>query len=891
MTPLLRQYVRIKAQHPDHVLFFRCGDFYEMFSDDARLAARVLGITLTKRGTDQNGDPIPLAGVPYHSVEPYLARFIRAGYKVAICEQVENPKTAKGVVRREVVRVVTPGTVLEDNLLDNKSNNYLSALIEEKGAYGLAALDFSTGQFAIAEFHGKDAAAACSHELTRLNPTEIVLAREQKDALAEIFGWSVSPGLFASEERKAPAARDLKQPSIALVESSAVSVYAARNALLQQFGVRDLNGFGAENSKLGVCAAGAILQYLRETQRQQLVHLNELRVYSPGEFMTLDSTTQRSLELVANLTDATRGNTLLEVLDNTSTSMGARTLKSWVLQPLRNQKLIEARLEAVAIFVGDFALRAKTIEALRSINDLERIVSRVACRTANARDLLGLRNSLQQVPVLRTLLESRTAPDARNALAAILRRLDPLTDLAFGLQDALADNPPVTVREGGMIKAGFNPTLDELRAITSDSKTWIASMRQNEAERTGIANLKIGYNRVFGYYIEISNSHAGKVPPDYIRKQTLVNAERFITPDLKEKEEVILHAEERMQELEFEIFEGLCKQVCASARPIQDTARAIAELDTLLSLAQAAVSGNYCKPEIHEGSEIQIVDGRHPVLEALDLDQPFVPNDTLLNNADGQILLITGPNMAGKSTYIRQVALITLLSHVGSFVPARSARIGLVDRIFTRVGAMDQLARGQSTFLVEMSETANILNNTTDHSLVILDEIGRGTSTYDGLSIAWAVIEYLHNTPGRRPKTLFATHYHELVELEETLPRLRNFSVAVLEEAGRVAFLYKIVRGSTDHSYGIYAAQVAGLPRQAIARAREILTELEQGNAVEVRGGKAPKIQEQRVQLTLFDAIEHPAITRLRALQIDSMTPLQALALLAELVAEARQQS
>ena len=940
LTPLMRQYWQIKEQHPQHVLFFRCGDFYEMFFDDAKVAASVLGITLTSRGTDAAGAPVPLAGIPYHSVEPYLAKMIRAGHRVAICEQTENPKTAKGVIRREVVRIVTPGTVLEENLLSDKANNYLLALVAEyeprglrAGAFastaeldvlstngagdtraipiGLAALDFSTGEFTIAEFRGVEGLANCASEIARLAPSELIIPHGQKS-------WFDESGLLSASSLEGMSSQnsELRSQSLSTstVDDSSCSHFAARDAVLRQFGVRDLNGFGAEGHPLGVRAAGAILHYVRETQRTPLVHVNELSVHYPGAHMTLDATTQRSLELVCNLTDATRRHTLLEVLDRTATAMGGRLLRSWIVQPLRAPQLINQRLDALELLVKDGQIRTGLLERLRSISDLERIVSRAACKTANARDLLALRNSLEQVPALRELVVSavaqvnaganRNGRSAGEVVRPLLQelgdRLDPLPVLTAELERAIVDAPPLTVREGGLIKQGYDENLDELRVLSSDSKSWIAALRQREADRTSIANLKVGFNRVFGYYLEVSNSHSAKVPAEWIRKQTLAGAERFVTPELKEKEEVILHAEERSHDLEFDLFERLRDKVCEEARKIQMTARVVAQLDALLSLAQVAVAQRYVRPKIirvdataapdakTHCSELTIRDGRHPVLETLRLDQPFVPNDTQLNNDADQILLITGPNMAGKSTYIRQVALITLMAHMGSFVPASEARVCTIDRIFTRVGAMDQLAKGQSTFLVEMSETANILNNATDDSLVILDEIGRGTSTYDGLSIAWAVVEYLHNTRGRRPKTLFATHYHELAELEGPLARVKNYNVAVHEEEGKVAFLYRILRGHTDHSYGIYAAQVAGLPKSAVERARRILADLEKGNAIHIGPGhgaaKAPvKIEERTVQLTLFDAAEHPAVSKLRQLDTDALTPLEALTLLAEL--------
>lgn len=897
-TPLLRQYLRIKAQHPDHILFFRCGDFYEMFYDDAKVAAQVLGIALTSRGTDAHGQPVPLAGVPYHAVEPYLAKMIRAGFKVAICEQMENPKYAKGVVRREVVRVITPGTVVEENILDNKANNYLVAIFAGHDAYGLAALEFSTGEFSVAEFWGRDAARRLAHEVGRLEPAELILLRDQREAIEEILGWrrdaeelpmegAVGEAPVVGEET--PRQLSEKRPAVAVVDGPVSPVYA-REMLCRQFGVHDLSGFGVEQLELAQCAAQAVLMYLQQTQSARLAHITGLRVYEPGEYMMLDTTTQRSLELVANLSDASRRNTLLEVLDHTVTAMGGRLLRTWILKPLRVREEIERRLDAVQELVDHYTLRHRLTEALRGMADLERIVARAVCKAANPRDLLALRQSLETVPKVQALL-SDAATDT--LLCELGKKLNSLPDLVAQLR-AIVDSPPVTVREGGIIVDGFDPKLDELRSVARDSKSWIAAMRQAEIERTGIPNLKIGYNKVFGYYIEVTNSYLDRVPPTYIRKQTLVGAERFITPELKEKEEIILHAEERIQELEFEIFERLREAVCDCAREIQQTAAAVAHLDALLSLAHVAVGGNYARPKIVPNDDqcaLSIIEGRHPVLEVLDLGQPFVPNDVRLDHRENQILLITGPNMAGKSTFIRQVALIALMAHIGSFVPARQATIPILDRIFTRVGAMDQIARGQSTFLVEMSETANILNNASNESLVILDEIGRGTSTYDGLSIAWAVVEYLHNTKGRQPFTLFATHYHELTSLEDVLPRVKNFNVAVLEEEDRVAFLYKIVRGATDRSYGIYAAQVAGLPRATIRRAKEILRSLEEGSDIRVRStATSREDRSSAIQLTFFDLLEDPIIQRLRELDVNKLTPLDALALLAELSELARRQ-
>lgn len=981
LTPLLRQFQQIKTEHPDHVLFFRCGDFYEMFFDDARVCAEALGITLTSRGTDTEGNPVPMAGVPFHSVEGYLARMIRSGYRVAMCEQMENPKTAKGIVRREVTRIVTPGTVLEESLLSDKANNYLVALVgggsisEEDdlatgarvgqfASLGLAALDFSTGEFLACEFHRATAAADCLTELIRLAPSEIIVPEDQRQCfeasdMLEAFGLEASAG-SGNEARQ-------QMVPLATADPAAITANAARAALLQQFGVRDLHGFGLEDHPLAIQAAGAVLQYLKETQRSTLHHVRELHLHTPENYMVLDATTQRSLELVTNLTDASRRHTLFEVLDRTATAMGGRMLRSWILQPLRDPAAITARLDAVEALTTNYDARQQLSELLKGIADMERITSRCACGSANGRDLLSLKASLQRITPLRELLSrlgsiapvvpgvipvpagtahgqpaehthhqngTNNFPDAhgdpilshgnkladvstsaeknqgetrRNLLHKLIESLNPLDALTARLEAALVDQPPLSIRDGGILKDGYNAELDELRSLTGDSKSWIAALRQREAERTGISNLKVGFNRVFGYYLEVSHGNASKVPPEWIRKQTLTGGERYVTPELKEKEEVILNADERANELEFTLFEELRAGVCAETAAIQTTAHAIARLDALYALATVACFRNYVRPQIapEDGTrEITIRDGRHPVLESLRGDTPFVPNDTRINNSDEQILIITGPNMAGKSTYIRQVALITLMAHLGSFVPASEATIAPVDRIFTRVGAMDQIAKGQSTFLVEMSETANILNNATDNSLVILDEIGRGTSTYDGLSIAWSVVEYLHNTPGRRPKALFATHYHELAGLEGPLERVRNYNVAVHEEEERVAFLYRILRGHTDHSYGIYAAQVAGLPREAVSRARRILADLEKGNVIHVqtsqhdasdaatakpsRRDSSVRVEERTVQLTFFDLADHPVLEKLRNVEINTLTPLQALSLLADLKQDAK---
>jgi len=867
LTPMVRQYSRIKAQYPDMILMFRLGDFYEMFNEDAQVASRVLEIALTKKHIG-DGRTMPLAGIPYHALDSYLARFIKAGYKVAICEQLEEPSQAKGVVRRDVVRVVTPGTLVESDILDEKLNNYLAAVAVDKGVCGLAYVDLSTGRFVVGEFDSKRANEELATELMTLQPAELLVAESSLECVTAFF-----------DPRRLPL--------LTVRASAEFDPALGRKRLLNQLGVAGLEGFGAETMTIALGAAGCILGYLEGTQKTALQHLKSLEVHSPADVMILDYTTQRGLELLETLHGGDKMGTLLSILDHTLTAMGARMLRRWIVRPLRLREAIERRLDAIADLVGDFGIRDAIAKGLRGLHDLERIMSRVGCRSANGRDLYCLRLSLERLPVLRQGLATAHAP----LLREIAEHIDPLPQLRDLLQRALADDPPLLLHEGGLIRDGYNGEVDQLRDLTRDSKSWIQRMQEEEIRRTGIPKLKIGYNKVFGYYIEVTKPNLRLVPNDYIRKQTLVGAERFVTPALKEKEEIILNAEERLQTLELELFEALRDQVAQYILPIQELAQRLGEIDCLRSLAETAIVGGYVRPEINEDGHLEIVEGRHPVLEAIQTDPPFVPNDTHLDNETCQIALITGPNMAGKSTYIRQVALITLLAHMGSFIPARRASIALVDRIFTRVGAMDQLAKGQSTFLVEMNETANILNNATDHSLVILDEIGRGTSTYDGLSIAWAVLEALANRKSRQPKTLFATHYHELVELENHLARMKNFNVAVLEEKSKIVFLYKIVPGGTDRSYGIYAAQLAGVPGEVLTRAREILFDLECGNTIDIKSSarKPPRATtEDQIQLTFLDGLTHPVLEKLRSLDVNQLTPLEALRLLDELSRESR---
>jgi DNA mismatch repair protein MutS len=861
-TPGMRQWRAVKSRHPDHLLLFRMGDFYETFHEDAVTASEVLGITLTKRGVE-NDKPIPLAGIPYHALESYLGRLVRAGQRVAICEQVEDPKKAKGIVRREVVRVVTPGTLVEEALLDEGRNNYLGALCRDEHGWGLAVTDLSTGALRLTVLSGRGASDQLRAELCRFAPAEVLVPAPLRAEVEAGLARTIETVLTEQPVDGFDTARAVRE----LTEAGLIS---------------ETDGAGEARRAPALGAAGALLSYLTQTQCGRVDHLQPAVWHAVEEHMVLDAATQRGLELIESQTPGVAGATLLAVLDHTRTPLGRRRLRTWLLLPLRDVAAIDARLDSVGDMAGDFALRRRLRDHLRGFADLERILGRAATRQANARDLAALGRSLGTAPRVReTLLGAGTA----GLLGELAENWTDCADLHDHLTRAVVDEPPAVTREGGMVRDGWNTELDELRALTGDTKGWIRTLQATEVERTGIQTLKVGFNRVFGYYLEVTKPNIHLVPEDWIRKQTLVNAERYITPALKEKEEVILRADERIKELELEIFEALCAEVSGQARPIQRLADQVATVDGLLSLAEAAVTGNFVRPTVTEEAGIVIREGRHPVLETLPLGGPFVPNDTVLDPAEQQILVITGPNMAGKSTHIRQVALITIMAQMGSFVPAREARIGLVDRVFTRVGATDHLARGQSTFLVEMSETAAILHHATDRSLVILDEIGRGTSTYDGLAIAWAVIEHLHATQGCRPLTLFATHYHELAELEGRLPRVKNFNVAVHEDEEEITFLYRVVPGHTDHSYGIYAAKVAGLPEEAIQRAQEILFQLECGHSPAAGGGGAEGTD---YQLTLFDAATHPALERLRGIDPNQLTPVEALKVLDEIVRSLR---
>jgi DNA mismatch repair protein MutS len=857
-TPLRRQYLQIKKQYPDAILLFRLGDFYETFDEDAKVLAQTCDIVLTSRPVGKN-QRVPLAGVPHHAVEGYIAKLINAGYKVAICEQVSD-QAVKGLMPREVVRVITPGTVVEPTLLDEKRNNYLAALVVEGNKAGIAYVDITTGEFAATQVSDDDVWQAVEQELERLQPAEVLVS--QISNLKSQISNHLSP-----------------------YDDWRFELGNARQALLDHFGVASLAGFGCEGLPLAVQAAGAIVQYLRETQKAALGQLRGLSTYSPTAFMNLDAATRRNLELLQTIRTGSVKGSLLGVLDATVTAMGGRLFRQWLNQPLLDRDQLERRLDAVDAFYHDTPARTEVRALLKELSDLERLANRVVQRIAGPRDLLGIRKSLEAVPRLREVVEGMEDKSLLSHIpSAPLRTgpysLDPCPEVGALIEQAIADDAPATLTSGGVIRPGFSAELDNVVTASRDAKRWVANLEATERKRTGIKSLKVGYNKVFGYYIEVTKANLDAVPEEYIRKQTLVNAERYITPELKEYEALILNAQERILDLESTIFHQVCEQVGAFAERLLGAARALAHLDVYAALAEVALRYNYVRPVLTEGDEIEIVAGRHPVVELTQRDEPFVPNDVCLSPEE-TILVITGPNMSGKSTFLRQVAIIVLMAQIGSFIPADEARIGLVDRIFTRIGAQDEISAGQSTFLVEMVETANILHHASVRSLLILDEIGRGTSTYDGISIAWAVVEYIHNHPRLRAKTLFATHYHELTELAGILPHVRNYNVAVTEEGDKVIFQHKIVPGSADRSYGIHVAQLAGIPRAVINRAAEILSELEDYSDLREKRQRVGEVAVQ--QLPLFGTEPHPVVEEIRQLKIDEMSPLEAISKLYQL--------
>ena len=867
-TPLMRQYAAIKKEHPNALLFFRLGDFYELFFEDAVVAAKELQITLTSRNKEK-GVAIPMCGVPYHSAEGYISKLIRRGFKVAICEQVEDPRLAKKLVRREVTRVVTPGTAA-DSSLTSEENNFLAAVATVEERAGFAALDLSTGEFRATEFAGQSAERHIQEELEQLRPRELLygssaplLDRRSEGASGGLAETPLDDWIFAPDH------------AVPLLEN--------------HFGVLSLEGFGLAGKPAAASAAGAILYYIRSTQRGTLDHIDRIGFYERQNCLILDATTVRNLELIEPLfagTDA--GVTLFRCLDATVTPMGKRLLRAWMLRPSLERAEIEARLDAVEAQAKDLVAREEVRRALAGILDLERLLSRVTLETANPRDVLALAASLARVPQVRKALAAFSA--AR--LGDLHTRLDELGDLRSKIEQTILPEPPLTLSDGGVIAAGIDQDLDELRDLSRNSKQYLARVEQRERERTGIASLKVKFNSVFGYYIEISKANLHHAPADYERKQTLVNAERFTTPELKEYESKILDAQEKIVEIERRLFAELRSAIAAEAKPIRQTALALAEVDVLACLAHIATLRNYCRPQFHKQSEedpkqagdLEIVEGRHPVIEQQELaggSERFVPNDLFLNSSSHNIVVLTGPNMGGKSTYLRQAALIVILAQMGSFVPARAARLGIVDRVFTRIGASDNLARGRSTFMVEMTETAAILHTSTARSLILLDEVGRGTSTYDGLAIAWAAIEYLHAHV--RAKTLFATHYFELTELAEQLSGVKNYHVSVKETGGSVVFLRKVEPGAADRSYGIEVAKLAGLPNEVVVRAREVLAEHESAEhrmSEHLTPGAEP---ERPAQLTIFTPLSQPVLEKLHDVDLNRLTPLEALNLLAEL--------
>jgi len=862
MTPMLRQYLEIKAQYPEAILFYRMGDFYEMFFDDAVTASKILGITLTSRSHKDDENRVPMCGVPYHAVSGYLSKMIKAGYRVAICEQVEDPAQSKGIVKREVVRVVTPGVTLDEATLEDRDNTYLAAVCRERkgknrSLVGIGFADVSTGEFPVCEvLCSDDDPTPVLDAITRMQPAELLIP--EKD---ETFFQPLLSALT-------PLQDDL---CLTLRPDHDFDREIARETLTEHFRTSNLAGFGCDHLSAALRAGGGLLAYLRETQKTDLTTIRRLTPLNDGEYLVIDDSSRRNLELTETIIGGRREGSLLSVLDRTRTPMGARYLKQQILFPLQDRERIAARLSSVEILLADPDRLARLQAILDEIHDLERLCGRLGLGQGNGRDMNSLGASLVRLPEFKALLESCPA----SLLQDIGRRLDPLDDLRDLIQRAIREDAPITLREGNLIREGYDPQLDELLILLRDGREMIAALEAKERERTGNPKLKVGYNKVFGYYFEVSRAQAETIPDDFIRKQTLVNAERFITPELKELENRIATASDQRLELEYRLFIEIRAEVTAQSERLLHTARDIACIDFLCSLAQVAGQNHYTRPLLDDGRRLLIEEGRHPVIEQSLPPGQFVPNDVLLDPDDQQgLLIITGPNMAGKSTVLRQTALIVLMAHIGSFVPADRAEICLVDRIFTRVGAMDDLRRGQSTFMVEMNETANILNNATSRSLVVLDEIGRGTSTYDGLSIAWAVAEELAGHQEQGIKTLFATHYHELTELAGTDPRIRNFSIAVREYRGSIVFLHKLVRGAANRSYGIQVAGLAGVPQRVIERAQEILKSIEKE---ELSQSSRRSSEPSPCQLTLFQAVDHPLETLFAQVDPDRLTPLDAL--------------
>jgi len=795
VTPMLKQYREIKDQHQDCILFFRLGDFYEMFGHDALEACKILNITLTARGKGTPNE-VPMCGIPYHAADGYIAKLTKAGKKVAICEQLTDP-ALPGIVERDVIRIITPGTTLDNNILENKRNNYLVSLVNKDNFWGLAFVDLTTGEFKLAEIRKPD---DLINELGRIMPSEIIITPDLNEDLSLVT------------KLKNLSSLNIFYPAI---------FNPASETLLEHFKVKSLQSFGIEKSLIGIEAAGNLVNYLKDTQKTSLEHINKISLYNISDYMILDEATIRNLELLYTYQFFEQKGSLISILDQTQTGMGGRLLRNWLLHPLINVEKIQARLDSVEEFYKNLDLRESLKQELKNMSDIERLIGRLGCKRANARDLVNLKNSLQQIPQIKTIIkncESRLLKDSN-------KYLDEHKEVVDLIQKSISEDPPLIITDGGMIADGYNADLDELRKISTSGKNWLKDLQTKEIQRSGISTLKVKFNKIFGYYIEVTNSNLNQVPTDYTRKQTLVNAERFVTPELKEYEQKVLGAQEKIIEIEQRLFWEIRDQVAKYFEAIQQTAQILAQLDVLLNFANIALLNNYVKPEINDGGEIIIKNGRHPVIEKMLIEESYVPNDGLFNHEDHQLILLTGPNMSGKSSYLRQTALIILLAQIGCFVPAESAKIGIVDRIFTRVGASDNLIHGQSTFMVEMQEAANILNNATSKSFIVLDELGRGTSTFDGVSIAWAIVEFIYKNI--KAKTLFATHYHELIDLVAKLDKAKNYCVTVKETETGVIFLRKVIPGGIDRSYGIEVAKLAGLPKALTDRAYEILAELE----------------------------------------------------------------
>jgi DNA mismatch repair protein MutS len=865
-TPLMKQYLQVKAKYPETILLFRMGDFFETFEEDAKTTARVLGITLTRRGNGAAGE-VPLAGFPHHALDAYLPKLLKAGYRVAVCEQLEDPKLAKGIVKRDVVEVVTPGVAFSDKVLDRKQNNFLaavalpSAIAGADDLIGFSFVDASTGEFSAGEFPLRH----LPEQVASLAPSELLVQKRDAQSLIDLLKSSFT-GLYSK------------------VDDWLCDRDYAYELLIQHFRTQSLKGFGIEEYSIGIAAAGAVLHYLQETQKQNLLHLRKITPFSIEGYIVLDPSTKRNLE-ISTSADGTQEGSLFSVLDRTQTPMGGRLLKRWIGQPLNVLEHITERLGAVEELVGAETLRTATGASLAQIGDLERLNTRICTGRATPRDLVALRSILLEVVTLRGALQSVHS----TLLAALHSSLHPLDAITTLIEQAIEPEPPATLTDGGVIRTGYNTELDDLRSLAFSGKKWIADLQKTERERTGIGSLKVGFNNVFGYYIEVTNANKEKIPSDYIRKQTLTGAERYVTPGLKEQEEKILHAEERLLTLETAVFNEVRLAIASHASEIQENARAIATLDCLTSLAGCAVEYGYVRPEVNDSVSLEITGGRHPVIERLlPPGEAYVPNDVILSADADQILIITGPNMSGKSSYLRQTGLIVLLAQIGSYVPAERATIGIVDKIFTRVGASDRITTGESTFLVEMHEAAHIVNTATRRSLILLDEVGRGTSTFDGISIAWALTEYLHERVGAR--TLFATHYHELNELADLFPRIRNYKVDVREYDEKVVFLHKVTPGFADHSYGIQVAQMAGLPDEITERARELLANLEH-TGLSLQGEESGKgrrhaggrVAAPSLQLTLFESQDDALRAELRSIDVNAMTPLKALETLSRL--------